>query len=110
MNVWTGSGRIRAAPHISYTQAGAARAAFSLEVERPESRGATDFINVVAWGADAEDVRDFCAAGEFVEVQGFLQARTYRADGKEKRIYEIVAHKISFPFRKLKEIQREKTK
>lgn len=107
MNAWTGSGRIRAAPRLTYTQAGVARAGFSLEVERPGSRGATDFINVVTWGADAEDVRDFGNPGEFVEIQGFLQARTYRAEDGERRIYEIVAQKISFPLRKMMEIERK---
>lgn len=107
MNNWSGSGKIRAAPKISYTQAGSARASFSLEVDRPTGR-ATDFINIVAWGAEAEDVRDFGEIGEFVEVQGFLQARTFSgSDGKEKRIYEIVAEKIFFPARKMKMIGEE---
>lgn len=58
----------------------------------------TAWINVVAWGAIAERVANFCKKGTFVYVHGSLNTRSYDDDsGQRHWIMEVVADIVADP-------------
>ena len=102
MNNVTLSGRIRSEAKITYTQTGTARARFILEVPRARAPSTKDYIPVIAWGTDAEIIRDFTRLSSRVEVRGEVQ--TYkRKDGAWD--INIVADYIDLPDRVERKIE-----
>ena len=56
------------------------------------------WINVVAWGAIAERVANFCRKGTFVYIHGSLNTRFYDDDsGQRHWIMEVVADIVADP-------------
>lgn len=63
-----------------------------------EQKEQTAWINVVAWGAIAERVANFCKKGTFVYVHGSLNTRSYDDDsGQRHWIMEVVADIVADP-------------
>lgn len=105
MNSVTLFGRIRSEAKISYTQSGTARAWFILEVPRARAPSKNDYISILCWGADAENIRDFTRIDSRVELHGAVQ--TYkRKDGAWD--INIVADFIDLPDRVERKIEQSK--
>ena len=91
---------------LKYLQTGTAVSTFTIAVDRglskekqeeAKSKGqpTADFINIVAWGKQAEFIADKLKKGKLVGVQGKIQTRTYDAnDGSKRYITEIVAQQL----------------
>lgn len=95
MNKWIGSGSI-AALSIRQTQTGKPFAWMSLSC--PDGDGRRDFLDVVAWGAQAQRIADFGRKGELAEISGKVRRRGYKnAAGEEIYKTEIVADVVWFP-------------
>lgn len=63
-----------------------------------EQKEQTAWINVVAWGAIAERVSNFCKKGTFVYIHGSLNTRSYDDDsGQRHWIMEVVADIVADP-------------
>lgn len=63
-----------------------------------EPKEQTAWINVVAWGAIAERVANFCRKETFVYVHGSLNTRSYDDDsGQRHWIMEVVADIVADP-------------
>lgn len=76
-------------------------AKFTLAVDRPKrpdgTAGGTDFIDVVSWGRQAENVGKFCTKGKMVLVEGRIQVRTYNDNaGTKKWATEVVSNSVVF--------------
>lgn len=93
-------GRITADPELRTTPNGIATTRITVAVNRmPNANGerVADFINVVVWRRQAENVAKYCTKGSLVGVEGRLQSRSYDAqDGTRRYVTEVVADNITF--------------
>lgn len=99
-------GNLTRDPDLRYTAAGTAVANLRLAVNRTfvvqgEKREETLFIDVVAWGKQAEACAEYLAKGSAIFVDGRLQSREYEAkDGSKRTVVEVVADTVQFLTRK----------
>jgi len=95
-------GRLTKDPEIRYTQSNTPIASFTIAVNRQFSNSATgerdtDFIPVVVWRKQAENVKNFVHKGSLVAVDGRIQTRNYDdQNGVRKYVTEVVADNVSF--------------
>ena len=95
-------GRLGKDPEIRHTQSGKPVASFSLAVDRDyKSQGSdqreTDWIDVVAWGNQAQFVSNYFSKGRLMIVKGRLQVRKWTdTSGNSRRSTEVVAESIYF--------------
>jgi single-strand DNA-binding protein len=90
-------GRLTRDPELKYTPQGTAVATFSLAVARKYNKEETDFIDIVVWRAQAENVAQYLSKGRMVAVEGRLQIRSYETqDGQKRRVAEVVADDVRF--------------
>ena len=91
-------GRLTKAPELRYTQDNKAVATFTLAVNRGygENKQA-DFINIVVWEKQAENVSKYLDKGSLIGLTGRVQTRSYDAtDGTKRYVTEIVANNVEF--------------
>ncbi len=94
-------GRLTRDPELRYTPSNIATVSFSLAVNRQFTNQSgvreTDFINVIVWRKQAENVKKYVTKGSLVAVEGRIQTRTYDdKDGKKVYVTEIVADSVQF--------------
>lgn len=94
-------GRLVKDPELRYSTSGKAVATFTLAVDRPfknaQGERETDFINIVVWGAQAENSANYLAKGKMAAVDGRLQIRSYDGqDGQRRWVTEVVAQDVRF--------------
>ena len=74
-------GRLTRDPELRYTGSNIATTRFTLAVNRPfqsqNGEQGTDFINVVVWRKQAENVKKYCTKGSLVAVEGRIQTGSY---------------------------------
>src|SRR5436190_19752212 len=99
-------GNLTRDPDLRYTSAGTAVANLRLAVNRTfvvqgDKREETLFIDVVAWGKQAEACGEYLAKGSAIFVDGRLQSREYEVkDGGKRTVIEVVADTVQFLTRK----------
>ncbi len=93
-------GRLTADPELRTTPNGIATTRITVAVNRmPNANGEriADFINVVVWRRQAENVAKFCSKGSLVGVEGRIQSRSYDAqDGTRRYVTEVQADNVTF--------------
>ena len=93
-------GRLTRDPELRTTSSGLATTTVTVAINgRPNANGErqTDFINVVVWRKQAENLCKFCQKGSLVGVQGRIQSRSYDAqDGTKRYVTEVVADTVNF--------------
>ena len=94
-------GRLTRDPELRYTGSNIPVATFSLAVNRPfsnqQGEREADFINIVVWRKQAENVKNYLTQGSQVAVEGRIQTRTYDDNNGQKRyITEVVADNVEF--------------
>lgn len=94
-------GRITKDPELRTTASGVPSVNFTVAVNRPfknqNGENEADFINVVVWRKQAENVSKYTSKGSLVGVEGRIQTRSYDAqDGSKRYVTEIVADNVSF--------------
>ncbi len=94
-------GRLTKDPELRYTPNGIAVTSITLAVNRPfsnqQGNREADFINVVIWRKQAENVANYLRKGSLAGVDGRLQTRSYENnEGKRVFITEIVADSVQF--------------
>jgi single-strand DNA-binding protein len=94
-------GRLTKDPELRYTPSGVAVAKFTLAVDRnfknQQGEKETDFINIVVWQKQAENVANYLLKGKLAAVEGRLQIRSYDGqDGQKRWVTEVVANTVSF--------------
>lgn len=96
MNLIVLIGRLTRDPELRYTPQGTAVANFTLAVDRYK-KGEADFIPIVVWQKQAENVAQYVTKGAQVAVEGRLQVRTYEdKEGQKRTIAEVVANSVQF--------------
>jgi single-strand DNA-binding protein len=94
-------GRLTKDPELRYTPNGNAVATFTLAVDRnwknAQGERETDFINIVVWQKQAENVANYLSKGKLAAVDGRLQIRSYDdKEGQRRWITEVVADTVRF--------------
>ena len=94
-------GRLTRDPELRYTGNNTAVATFSIAVNRNFSNQngerEADFINIVVWRKQAENVKNYLSQGSQVAVEGRLQTRNYEdKDGQKRYVTEVVADNVEF--------------
>ena len=94
-------GRLTRDPELRYTGNNTAVATFSLAVNRnfsnQQGEREADFINIVVWRKQAENVKNYLNQGSQVAVEGRIQTRSYDDNNGQKRyVTEVVADNVEF--------------
>lgn len=94
-------GRLTAKPELRYTNSQLPFARFSIAVNRTFSNAQgqreADFINIVVWRKQAENVCNFLDKGSLVSVEGRIQTGSYDdKDGNKRYTMEVVADSVQF--------------
>ncbi|NLY20584.1 MAG: single-stranded DNA-binding protein [Tissierellia bacterium] len=102
-------GRLTRDPELRYLpNGGNAVARFTLAVDKQLSREkraemesrnqpTADFINIVVWGKQAENVNNFLVKGRLCAVSGRIQTGSYDAkDGTKRYTTDVVADRVQF--------------
>ena len=93
-------GRLTRDPELRTTSSGISTCRFSIAVDgRPGANGEphTDFINIVVWRNQAENVAKYCKKGSMVGVVGRIQTGSYQAqDGQTRYTTDVVADNVRF--------------
>ncbi|KIH69922.1 single-stranded DNA-binding protein [Salinicoccus roseus] len=94
-------GRLTKDPELKVSQSNISVVNFTLAVNRPFTdangeRGA-DFINIVAFRKQAENVNQYLKKGSLAGVDGRLQSRSYEnKEGQRVYVTEVVADSVQF--------------
>ena len=94
-------GRLTRDPELRYTGNNTAVATFSLAVNRnfsnQQGEREADFINIVVWRKQAENVKNYLSQGSQVAIDGRIQTRSYDDNNGQKRyVTEVVADNVEF--------------
>lgn len=94
-------GRLTKDPEYRTTPSGVSIANFTLAVNRTftnaQGEREADFINVVVFRKQAENVSNYLFKGNLAGVDGRLQSRSYEnSEGKRVFVTEIVADSVQF--------------
>ena len=94
-------GRLTKDPELRTTPTGRNVCQFSIAVNRnftnANGEREADFINIVVWRKQAENVKNYVKQGSQVAIDGKIQTRTYDDQNGQKRyITEVVADNIQF--------------
>jgi len=93
-------GRITRDPELRYTSSNIATTRFTLAVNRPfqgqDGQQGTDFINIVVWRKQAENVKKYVSKGSLVAVEGRIQTGSYEKDGQRIYTTDVVADSVQF--------------
>lgn len=94
-------GRLTKDPEYRQTPNGVSVATFTLAVNRPftNSQGEreADFINVVVFRRQAENVNNYLSKGSLAGVDGRIQSRSYEnQEGRRVFVTEVVADNVQF--------------
>ena len=94
-------GRLTKDPEFRTTPSGVNVANFTLAVNRTftNSQGEreADFINVVVFRKQAENVNNYLSKGQLAGVDGRIQSRSYEnQEGKRVFVTEVVADSVQF--------------
>ncbi len=93
-------GRLTKDPDLRTTTSGKSVASFSVAVDRrfkQDGQPSADFINVVAWGRQAEVISQYLGKGRQIALTGRLQTRSYDAqDGSKRYVTEVVLEEFDF--------------
>lgn len=101
MNKFFGIGRITTKPELKYSQTNIPFTKFNLAVERTYSNAngvkETDFINILVWRKQAENVCTYLEKGSRVAIEGRIQTGSYDdKDGNKRYTFEVVADNVQF--------------
>jgi single-strand DNA-binding protein len=94
-------GRLTSDPNLKFVPgSGTAVTTVNVAVDRKmknkDGQKEADFINVVIWGKQAENVANFLGKGRLIGIAGRIQVRSYDKDGTRVYITEVVAEEVQF--------------
>ena len=94
-------GRLTRDPELRYSSSNAAIVNFSIAIDRQytnaQGQRETDFINIVAFQKQAENIKKYVFKGSLVAVDGRIQTGSYDGqDGQRHYTTDIVADNVTF--------------
>lgn len=94
-------GRLTRDPELRHTSGDTAVATFTIAVQREfanaNGQREADFINIIVWRKQAENVKQYVGKGSMVSIDGQLRTRTYQDNtGNTRYVTEVVAESVQF--------------
>ena len=93
-------GRLSRDPELRHTTSGMPVCQINVAISRPVTQGSepqTDFINVVVWNKQAENVARYLSKGRQIAIEGRIQTRNYdNNEGKKVYVTEVIASNVQF--------------
>lgn len=94
-------GRLTAKPELRYTGSNIPFARFTVAINRTfnnqQGQREADFINVIIWRKQAENVCNFLDKGSLISVEGRLQTGSYDdQNGNKRYTMDVVADSVQF--------------
>lgn len=90
-------GNLTKDPELTKTNNDLSVCRFTIAVSRRFGANETDYFNVIAWRATADNCAKFLRKGSKAAVCGSIQNRSYDAnDGSKRYVTEIVAEEVQF--------------
>lgn len=94
-------GRITAKPELRYTGSNIPYTRFSLAVNRTfnnaQGEREADFINIIVWRRQAENIVNYLDKGSQVSIDGRIQTGSYTdKDGNKRYTTDVVADNVQF--------------
>ena len=93
-------GRITTKPELRTTSSEIPFTRFSVAINRPFTNNGertADFINILVWRKQAENVCNFLDKGSQVAIEGRIQTGSYTdKDGNNRTSFEVVADNVQF--------------
>lgn len=93
-------GRLTRDPELRYTGNNTPVATFSIAVNRnftnQSGEREADFINIIVWRKQAENIKNYVKKGSQVAIDGRIQTRNYEQDGVKRYVTEVVADNVQF--------------
>ena len=96
-------GRLGKDPELRYTPSGSAVTSFTLATNRTwsgqdgQKNEETTWHNIVAWGKQAEVIKEYLSKGREVYIEGRISNRSYDdKEGNKRYISEVVVQSFSF--------------
>lgn len=94
-------GRLTRDPELRSLSDGRAVVNFNLAINRTFTNATgereADFVPVVLWNRQAENLVKYCTKGSQVAVSGRIQTRSYdHSDGTKRYVTEVVAENLTF--------------
>lgn len=94
-------GRLTTKPELRYTSSNIAYSRVSIAINRPitndNGEKTADFINVIVWRNQAENICKYLDKGSLVGIEGTIQTGSYTDDKGNKRIsFDVVANRVEF--------------
>lgn len=101
MNKFFGIGRLTRDPELRSTNTGMSVTTFTVAINRPfknqDGEYEADFINVVTFRQQADNVKQFLSKGSQCAIDGRVQSRNYEnKEGQRVFVTEIVADRVQF--------------
>ena len=105
MNRVTLVGRLTAKPELRYTGSNLPYARFTVAVNRTfrnnDGQTEADFISVIVWRKQAENVCEYLGKGSLVMIEGSLSVNNYEDnEGNRRTFTEVMAQNVQFLDRK----------
>ena len=93
-------GRITRDPETQQTNTGIPYVRFTVAVNRPfkdqNGERPAEFINCIAWRAQAEFLQKFVKKGNQLAIEGRIQTNTYQdANGNNRQAFDILVESVS---------------
>lgn len=94
-------GRLTRDPELRYLSNNTPVANFTIAINRlftnQSGEREADFINIVVWRKQAENVKKYLTKGSLVGIDGRIQTRSYEnQEGKRVYVTEVVADNVQF--------------
>ncbi len=93
-------GRLSRDPELRHTSNNTPVCQINMAISRPVSQGKdpeTDFINVVVWNKQAENLVKYVKKGNQIAIEGRIQTRSYdNEEGKKVYVTEVLANHVEF--------------
>ena len=96
-------GNLTRDPELRATPNGTSVCRFGLALSREYTNPAdnqrvedTTFVDITAWGKQAEIVNQYCRKGKQVLVSGRLSSSSWEHEGQKRTKIEVVAHSVTF--------------
>ena len=101
LNVIAIMGRLVADPELRTTPAGVNVCRFRIACDRnfakPGEQRQADFVDIVAWRAQADFVCKYFSKGSLIAINGRIQTRNYQdKNGNNRTAFAVVAENINF--------------
>ncbi|MDD2435356.1 MAG: single-stranded DNA-binding protein [Bacilli bacterium] len=94
-------GRLTIKPELKYTSSNIPFTRFSIAINRTfnnaQGEKETDFINIIVWRKQAENVCQYLDKGSLVSIDGRIQTGSYTdKDGNKRYTTDVVADSVQF--------------